>query len=83
MEELSCIRRRRLSETTFHGGRPTVSTCFLSRPGVGECTRIAHINNLYNTAFWALVQEGEQTTAQAHDALRVSVFQERGEGRLC
>ncbi|KAF9790808.1 tRNAHis guanylyltransferase [Thelephora terrestris] len=29
-----------------------------------------HINNLYNTAFWALVQEGKQTTAQAHEALR-------------
>ncbi|KAF9647864.1 tRNAHis guanylyltransferase [Thelephora ganbajun] len=29
-----------------------------------------HINNLYNTAFWALVQEGKQTTTQAHEALR-------------
>jgi len=28
-----------------------------------------HINNLYNTAFWALVQEGKQTTTQAHEAL--------------
>ena len=34
--------------------------------------RIAHINNLYNTAFWALVQEGKQTATQAHEALRVS-----------
>lgn len=33
---------------------------------------IAHINNLYNTAFWALVQQGGQTTTQAHATLRVS-----------
>ena len=37
--------------------------------------QIAHINNLYNTAFWALVQEGKQTTTQAHEALRVGVVQ--------
>jgi hypothetical protein len=56
-----------------------VSTCLLycSR-GTRERTRIAHINNLYNTAFWALVQEGKQTTAQAHEALRVSFIQVRG-----
>ena len=40
--------------------------------------RIAHINNLYNTAFWALVQEGKQTTTQAHEALRVSVIRRGG-----
>ena len=32
----------------------------------------AHINNLYNTAFWSLVQQGGQTTTEAHAALRVS-----------
>ena len=31
----------------------------------------AHINNLYNTAFWALVQQGGQTTKEAHETLRV------------
>jgi tRNA(His) guanylyltransferase len=31
----------------------------------------AHINNLYNTAFWAFVQQGGQTTTEAHEALRV------------
>jgi tRNA(His) guanylyltransferase len=31
----------------------------------------AHINNLYNTAFWALVQQAGQTTTEAHDTLRV------------
>lgn len=35
--------------------------------------RVAHVNNLYNTAFWALVQEGKQTTTQAHETLRVCV----------
>lgn len=31
----------------------------------------AHINNLYNTIFWALVQQGDKTTTDAHAALRV------------
>src|SRR5258708_39591396 len=31
----------------------------------------AHINNLYNTAFWALVQRGGQTKKDAHESLRV------------
>lgn len=30
-----------------------------------------HINNLYNTTFWALVQQGGQTTTEAHATLRV------------
>ncbi|KZT02570.1 tRNAHis guanylyltransferase [Laetiporus sulphureus 93-53] len=29
-----------------------------------------HINNLYNTIFWALVLEGGETTAQAHATLK-------------
>ncbi|EGN99480.1 hypothetical protein SERLA73DRAFT_182441 [Serpula lacrymans var. lacrymans S7.3] len=29
-----------------------------------------HINNLYNTVFWALVQQGAQTTTEAHATLR-------------
>jgi hypothetical protein len=33
--------------------------------------RSAHINNLYNTVFWALVQQGGQTTKEAHETLRV------------
>lgn len=31
----------------------------------------AHINNLYNTIFWALVMQGGETTTQAHATLRV------------
>ena len=34
----------------------------------------AHINNLYNTTFWALVQQGGQTTTEAHSTLRVPTF---------
>lgn len=30
-----------------------------------------HINNLYNTVFWALVQKGGLTTAEAEDRLKV------------
>lgn len=30
-----------------------------------------HINNLYNTVFWTLVQKGGLTTAQAEDRLKV------------
>ncbi|KAI0750554.1 tRNAHis guanylyltransferase [Irpex lacteus] len=32
-----------------------------------------HINNLYNTTFWALVQQGGETTTQAHETLRGTV----------
>lgn len=34
--------------------------------------RLAHINNVYNTVFWALVLQGGQTTTEAHATLRVS-----------
>ncbi|KAH7928112.1 tRNAHis guanylyltransferase [Leucogyrophana mollusca] len=32
-----------------------------------------HINNLYNTVFWALVQQGMQSTTEAHANLRGTV----------
>ncbi|KIK70375.1 hypothetical protein GYMLUDRAFT_148632 [Collybiopsis luxurians FD-317 M1] len=38
-----------------------------------------HINNLYNTAFWALVQQGGQTTAEAHATLRGTVSKDKHE----
>ncbi|RDB25872.1 putative tRNA(His) guanylyltransferase [Hypsizygus marmoreus] len=38
-----------------------------------------HINNLYNTAFWALVQQGGETTTQAHHTLRGTVSKEKHE----
>ncbi|KAG5717236.1 hypothetical protein E4T56_gene15661, partial [Termitomyces sp. T112] len=39
----------------------------------------AHINNLYNTVFWALVQLGGETTTQAHATLRGTVSKEKHE----
>jgi len=38
-----------------------------------------HINNLYNTAFWALVQAGGMSTAQAHETLRGTVASTKNE----
>ncbi|KAI9451357.1 Thg1 C terminal domain-containing protein [Lactarius psammicola] len=38
-----------------------------------------HINNLYNTAFWALVQQGGQTTKEAHETLRGTVSSQKQE----
>jgi tRNA(His) guanylyltransferase len=34
----------------------------------------AHVNNLYNTVFWALVQQGGLSTTEAHARLRVSLL---------
>lgn len=33
--------------------------------------RTAHINNLYNTTFWALIQQGGLSTKDAHKRLQV------------
>ncbi|TBU33543.1 tRNAHis guanylyltransferase [Dichomitus squalens] len=38
-----------------------------------------HINNLYNTLFWALVLKGGQTTTQAHAVLRGTVSSQKHE----
>jgi len=38
-----------------------------------------HINNLYNTVFWALVQQGGQTTAEAHATLKGTVSSQKHE----
>ncbi|KAL1431014.1 hypothetical protein MTO96_014424 [Rhipicephalus appendiculatus] len=38
-----------------------------------------HINNLYNTAFWALVQQGGLTTKQAEERLRGTVSSDKNE----
>ncbi|VDB89788.1 unnamed protein product [Peniophora sp. CBMAI 1063] len=36
-----------------------------------------HINNLYNTAFWALVQQGGQSTTEAHETLKGTVSNQK------
>ncbi|KIY64899.1 tRNAHis guanylyltransferase, partial [Cylindrobasidium torrendii FP15055 ss-10] len=38
-----------------------------------------HINNLYNTTFWALVQQGGQTTTQAHETLKGTFSKDKHE----
>ncbi|KAF7343453.1 tRNA(His) guanylyltransferase [Mycena venus] len=38
-----------------------------------------HINNLYNTTFWALVQQGGESTTQAHATLKGTVSKEKHE----
>ncbi|KAH6940007.1 hypothetical protein HPB50_024009 [Hyalomma asiaticum] len=38
-----------------------------------------HINNLYNTTFWALVQQGGLTTRQAEERLRGTVSSDKNE----
>ncbi|KAI1797195.1 tRNAHis guanylyltransferase [Ganoderma leucocontextum] len=38
-----------------------------------------HINNLYNTVFWALVLKGDQTTTEAHATLRGTVSSQKHE----
>jgi len=68
---LSVTPRKNQSRIISLGDRLIVNTLFSLTP-----TRIAqhspaHINNLYNTTFWALVQQGGQTTTEAHATLRV------------
>ncbi|XP_078465503.1 putative tRNA(His) guanylyltransferase isoform X1 [Lampetra fluviatilis] len=38
-----------------------------------------HINNLYNTVFWALVQNGGLTTTQAQERLKLTVAADKNE----
>ena len=58
----------RQADSTFY-------SCSLRRTGLETDSSIeAHINNLYNTTFWALVQQGGQTMTEAHSTLRVPTF---------
>lgn len=38
-----------------------------------------HINNLYNTTFWALVLQGKQTEREAHETLKGSISSDKNE----
>lgn len=38
-----------------------------------------HINNLYNTTFWALVLQGDQTERQAHETLKGTISSDKNE----
>ncbi|TFY67821.1 hypothetical protein EVJ58_g1382 [Rhodofomes roseus] len=47
---------------------------FMNAPAEGTNNQLeAHINNLYNTVFWALVLQGDESTTQAHATLRGTV----------
>ena len=41
---------------------------------------VGHINNLYNTTFWALVQKGSMDATQAEEKLKVVGFNSRYDG---
>jgi len=59
----------------MEAGRQYVRHVWLSIVDVNSyLIYLAHINNLYNTTFWALVQQGGQTTTEAHATLRVSNY---------
>ncbi|KAH8100807.1 Thg1 C terminal domain-containing protein [Cristinia sonorae] len=38
-----------------------------------------HVNNLYNTIFWALVQQAGETTSRAHEILKGTVSKQKNE----
>jgi len=45
----------------------------------GDKQIVSHINNLYNTVFWALVQQGGETTTQAHAILKGTLSKHKHE----
>lgn len=77
----SCILATATLETISAGGKQIVSVNVSSQAMcfIGICSSSwivcfclsGHINNLYNTVFWTLVQKGGLTTAQAEDRLKV------------
>jgi tRNA(His) guanylyltransferase len=46
---------------------------------INNLTTVGHINNLYNTTFWALVQRGGMTGRAAEEALRGTVAKDKNE----
>jgi len=74
MVGLFCTLLRNMYEITLLGDKLTVSIfIFMIRTDtLNILCMTAHINNLYNTAFWSLVQQGGQSTTEAHSTLRVS-----------
>lgn len=65
----SCTPAPRRCATTLHGARQTVR----------RTAHPAHINNLYNTTFWALVLQGGQTEREAHDTLKGTYSKDKHE----
>ena len=73
MAVLYYIRPHKRCAIILRGVRWTVSPCCHYPTRCSDFRRfcVAHINNLYNTTFWALVQEGGETTTEAHQTLKV------------
>lgn len=46
-------------------------------PGLAMLTASGHINNLYNTTFWTMVQRGGMSNTDAEQELKVRRFEER------
>jgi hypothetical protein len=85
MGESSSTQPRRRLETISPGGRSTVRqrslphiypsvTHILTLIPTSHCSAshrtAAHINNLYNTAFWALIHHSNLSPKAAHETLR-------------
>ena len=69
MAELFCTPLCKSSETMSAGDRPTVRPTAM----YADCQLIkgGHVNNLYNTALWALVKIGRISAREAEEALKV------------
>lgn len=50
-----------------------------ARQTVRDSSDAAHINNLYNTTFWALVLQGGQSEREAHETLKGSYSKDKHE----
>lgn len=72
----SCIPMRMRSVITLRGDKLTVCGSVFYFMGAKRLrvSITAHVNNLYNTVFWALVQQGDQTSTEAHATLRVTLI---------
>ena len=71
---LSVTPRKNQLRIIFLGDRLIVNPLFSLTPIQIAQHSPAHINNLYNTTFWALIQQGGQTTTEAHATLRVCII---------
>ena len=69
-EGLYFIQARSFSGTTCVGGRSIVRTLVLYRCATTNSC-MGHINNIYNTTFWALVDQGGLSPTQAEEHLKV------------
>lgn len=55
------------------GDKLIVSCAALCERHQADSSSSAHINNLYNTCYWALIQQGEMKVQDAHEHLSVSL----------